>query len=236
MFCRDVLSIKYDEQKSSDLDLWVDIARSCCWWWPYGNYCIVSERPTLVKMEKWSDSRYRLHCDDGPSLTFSDGWEVYSLHGVRVTEELVMTPTSELNPKVLLQEKNAEVRREIVRKVGIERLCQQLNAETMDTFRIPEDKWKGQFNTNEPHYQLLMLQIGEDSRPYLKMFNPSTGTWHIEGVPRDCKTVRESIMFRNGLRPEQIDEENGAEYEQQGDILFFPVGAKKFKLFPNTLT
>src|SRR5208283_4333373 len=42
LFCRDVIGMKYESQESGDLDLWRDIARSACWWWPYKNFCVIS--------------------------------------------------------------------------------------------------------------------------------------------------------------------------------------------------
>ncbi len=44
------------------------------------------------------------------------------------------------------------------------------------------------------------------------------------------------LNFRNGLRPDQIDPVNGADFYQQGDVLLFPRGAKTFKPRPSILT
>ena len=37
---------------------------------------------------------------------------------------------------------------------------------------------------------------------YLKMRNPSTGEYHIEGVHPNCQTVREALAWRNGTEVE----------------------------------
>jgi len=34
-------------------------------------------------------------------------------------------------------------------------------------------------------------------RPYLKMLNPSIGTYHIEGVPQEINTVEKALNWRN---------------------------------------
>ena len=95
-----------------------------------------------------------------------------------------MTKPEDIDPKIILKENNAEVRREIVRKIGIERLCQKLNAKVLDK--------QGDV------YELLNLDLGENLiRPYLKMRNPSIGTFHVEGVSPDCKTVQEALNWRN---------------------------------------
>jgi len=103
---------------------------------------------------------------------------------VRVSREIAETPAKELDPKLILKEKNAEVRREIVRKVGVERVCEKLGAKCID---------------RQDTYELLMLDLGDGrSRPYLKMRNPSIGIYHIEGVHPDCNTVEKALNFRNG--------------------------------------
>ena len=124
-----------------------------------------------------------LHNDKGASVRYADGFSVYSLNGVRVSKELVETPAEQLEPHIVVQEKNAEVRREIVRKIGVERLVQKLGAKTLDK--------KG-------NYELLNIDLGENRiRPYLKMLNPSVGTWHIEGVSPGCRTIEQAINWRN---------------------------------------
>ncbi len=49
-------------------------------------------------------------------------------------------------------------------------------------------------------YDLILLDLGDNrERPYLKMLNPSTETYHIEGVPPVCKTVKSALMWRNKM-------------------------------------
>ena len=89
-----------------------------------------------------------------------------------------------LDGKIILKEKNAEVRREIVRKIGVEKLVRDVGAKVKDA---------------QGNYELLMIDIdGERERPYLKMKNPSIGVYHVEGVSPDCKTVKEALNWRNG--------------------------------------
>jgi len=142
---------------------------------------------------------YQLHCEDGPALVATiqvkgeeEVREWYFLNGVEVTKGIVLTPAEELDPYILIKTANAEVRREIVRKIGIERVCKALDAKVIDR--------KGD-------YELLLLDLGDGRRrPYLKMRNPSLGVYHIEGVHPDCSTVVEALRWRNGseLEPEVL--------------------------------
>ena len=111
--------------------------------------------------------------------------KLYFLNGVLVPENIVMTPAEQLDCHILLKEKNAEVRREIVRKIGVERIRQKLNAKILD-------------KSSDGIYELLNLDLGDGrQRPYLKMRSPSIGVYHIEGVPTEIDTVEQALNWRN---------------------------------------
>jgi hypothetical protein len=153
--------------------------------YPFDDVCIVSQNPTEIRTQKGI-----LHHDSLPAVDYG-GYESYwFLNGVRVSKELVETPWNKIDSKIILTEKNAEVRREIVRKCGIEKICADLGAITID---------------KQGDYELLMLDIGDNrKRPYLKMLNPSIGCYHIEGVHSDCDTVEKALNFRNGTVAEPL--------------------------------
>jgi hypothetical protein len=131
------------------------------------------------------NSRLQPHCDGGAAIEWRDGWKLFYLNGVLVPEEVAVTPAESLDPAVILREGNVEVRKEIVRKIGVERILQKLGGRIIDT-------WNG--------YELIVLDIPDMSiRPaYLKMRNPSIGTYHVEGVPPRIKTCREALSWRVG--------------------------------------
>ena len=173
-----ILKLKYDEH----LKLVVEIADNCYNWITVKNACIMIENPLRVKC----NAEGRLHSDGNMAIEFNDGFGLWRLNGVRVPKEIVTTPREKLSSKVMLAEKNAEVRREIVRKLGIEKICKDLKARCID-------RWE--------NYELLLLNLGDSRRrPYLKMLNPSIGTYHIEGVQPFCKTVKAALAWRNGLK------------------------------------
>lgn len=145
------------------------------------NVAFVCIRPCTVKTNSNDD----LHCENGPAIAWGDGYCEYALNGVWMTEELVMTPSNKLDSKIILREQNAEVRREIVRKIGAEKICKDLGADCIN-------------KSSDGIYELLVLNMGDGRRrPYLKMINPSIGTYHIEGVHPDCKTVEDALNWRN---------------------------------------
>ena len=109
--------VTYSEVDSRALGLWATLARSCGWWWPYENTCVVSERPSLVRTETWDASQgtVRLHCADGPAMLFPDGWPVYAWHGTSVPAGLI---EDGWDMQRILTERNAEVRRCAIEKLG----------------------------------------------------------------------------------------------------------------------
>ena len=166
----------------------------------------------------------RLHNPKGPAVFWPSGEKYFFLSGVKVPEELVMTPAEKLDPKMLFAEKNAEVRREIVRKIGMERIILKCGATTLD---------------KDGDYELLEFDIGDNrKRPYLKMRNPSIATWHIEGVAPGTKTVEEALHFRKPVKMASlpVDDENGENWYQQGDVVVWSHTAKSLKRCPLVLT
>lgn len=126
-----------------------------------------------------------LHGDGAPAVEWESGERLHFLNGVLVPVELALKRAYELDARMVLRTRNAEVRREVVRKIGLERVVTELGAVCVD---------------REGDYELLMLDLGDRRRrPFLKMTNPSVpGVIHIEGVHPNCRTVREALAWRNG--------------------------------------
>jgi hypothetical protein len=186
--------------------------------YPLDEVCIISDRPATI-----FKNRNGLHRDGGAALSYPDGWSIWALNGVRVPQEIAESPAEQIDPRLILKESNVEVRREIVRKIGVERMLWKLGSKKLDT---------------DSTYELHEVPIGDNRKACaLKMLNPSVPElWHVEFVPPTVRTVQEALNFRNGLTPEQIDDVNGSDWFQQGDVVLRPLGAKKFKSRPAQLT
>lgn len=88
-----------------------------------------------------------------------------------------------IEPKDMFRTRNADIRREIIRILGIERICFALNAKTIDVMG---------------EYSLILLDLKDGRRrPFLKMHNPSVPElWHVEGVHPIIKTVQDGLNYR----------------------------------------
>src|SRR6185436_10480475 len=74
----------------------------------------------------------RLHRENGPAVEYPDGFALYALNGIRMKEAYVMTASEHLDPSTVLQETNADQRRELIRKIGIERMLSVLQHKSLD--------------------------------------------------------------------------------------------------------
>jgi hypothetical protein len=166
---------------ASKMDGQFEMAREAGWTICFWDWSFVSEKTTEIHR----DENNRLHNPNGPAVLYPDGFSVYALHGIRMKPHYVMTPGPELDPVQVLQEADVDVRRELIRKIGIEMMLTHLPHKVLD---------------ESGNYQLLRIDfpgLAQDTR-YLKMLNPSIGVWHLEGCERTCNTVQQAIDWRAG--------------------------------------
>jgi hypothetical protein len=174
-YCHEVLGV--DNAKLSGNEA------ICCeagWSWVFWKLALVSEKPIAIHR----NARGQLHKDGALALEHSDGWGVYALNGIRMKSDYILTPAEKISPETVLAETNADIRRELIRKVGIERMLAKLPHKRMD---------------KRGNYELLSINLGNgatDAR-YLRMLNPSVGVWHLEGVAPECDTITKSLNWRN---------------------------------------
>jgi hypothetical protein len=95
---------------------WVTLAKSCGWWWPRDELCVISDRPRILRTEPVpdEDDELRLHAADGPAVEYPDGWSVHVWHGTRVPSWVIDEPTVDR----IAVERNVEVRRCAIERLG----------------------------------------------------------------------------------------------------------------------
>jgi len=97
------------------LDGIAKLTQSSGWWWPYENFAILTERPTLLKR----DNRGLLHCEDGMCMQYADGWGIYAWHGILVPEYVITLPEP-ITFELIEAEVNVEVRRVLIERFGLD--------------------------------------------------------------------------------------------------------------------
>lgn len=87
---------------------------------------IVIQRPEVIKMRDG-----HLHCEDGPSIRFRDGFEVYSWNGTRVPRKFIMEKDT-LDPTLAITHENVEQRRALAEIIGWDRVIEMLKPTIID--------------------------------------------------------------------------------------------------------
>lgn len=162
------------------------------------NMCIVSEKPSVVKL----NDKGVIHCDGGPAVQYEGhgSMTIYALNGVTVPEWLAVTPSSQILVERIHEIKNADVKAEFVRKIGVERLLSM--GKKIDSHESYNDKWwtKSEYEL----WDMSSLFPNVDYAPHLKMLNQTTKIWHVEAVSPSCKKIGDAIADRYGRNVEII--------------------------------
>ena len=154
---------------------------------PYKGICFISHKPLSVR---WKNRI--LHNDGGPAVEFSDGYGLWALNGVRVPQIIAETKAEALDPQLALDEKNADVQREIIRKIGPERMLKACNAKTLDDWKDPQTGYK---------YKLMDMSIGENiRRKYLYFEHASIpGVFYAKPLPPEVKKAMHGRAWILGM-------------------------------------
>jgi hypothetical protein len=162
--------------------------KHCGWIFFFEKIAIVCDRPLKLCF----DRENRLHAEAEPALQFADGYSLYSYHGVTLPKKYAALHPHQWQAKWLLEEWNVELRRVLIREIGYARICQELQARQINSWR---------------EYTLLRINIDFATEPIclLKMTCPSTGFIHMLCVPPDLTSAREAIGWVNwGTDPEEF--------------------------------
>ena len=206
------IGVEYSEENNELLNLWKQEGENLHWWFPYENIVLISERPIRLSV----NTTGQLHDESKKAIEYNDGWGFYYLNGIKMEEAHVTTESKKLDPVECLKESNVDVRRELIRKIGVELMLNKLphkilDKKTVKLAAIPEQVLYNVDNTLSGNiipatperiieYELLSIDFPgllTDCR-YLKMLNPSIQTFHIEGVEKTCNTVQDAINWRAG--------------------------------------
>lgn len=187
-YCGEILGCDLDQTKWSALrSLYTDCGPILT----FEKMCFVFERPTKLSF----DEEGRMHGEGEPAIAFDDGYGQYCFQGVRLPPKYGAVHPNLWQANWILQEPNAELRRVLILGIGYSRLCQELHAVELDSWR---------------EYTLLRIEQPIDVEPImlLKMTCPSTGSVHATRVPPHLATARGAIRWMNwDIDPEEFEVE-----------------------------
>ncbi|AUT01144.1 hypothetical protein CLI64_12425 [Nostoc sp. CENA543] len=73
-FCISVLNCVHN---SVEWNVFKNLINYCGWMFPYDNICIISNRPSIIRL----DEQNNIHAEHLPAIQFADGFSVYANHG-----------------------------------------------------------------------------------------------------------------------------------------------------------
>ena len=151
-----LLNITLDEKTQQWYECLNQLLEHCGWFIPFEDVCIVCDRPNKFSL----DSETRLHAEGEAAIQFADGYGLYYYHGVALPEKYGKVHPDRWQARWLLEEKNTELRRILIQAIGYNRICEELQAIQIDSFR---------------EYDLIKIDANADVEPIvlLKMICPS---------------------------------------------------------------
>ena len=186
-YFRDVCGWENDALKKFEIG--ETIVKSCGWTWWHKNVLAISDRPHTIKR----DDEGRLHCENGPSIAYRDGWSLYHWHGVSIPPAWVCgEPPS---AKEALTWANVEQRRAACEILGWVKVLDQLNAKVIDK------------HESEEIGTLLEADIPDSGKERFLRVRCGTGREFCLPVPREMKTALEANAWGYGLDPGDFEVE-----------------------------
>ena len=188
-FFRDVCGLEMPADTVEKMNVNEDLVTSCGGTWWHENILVVSDRPRKISL----DAEGRLHCENGPSVEYRDGWSLYNWHGVSVPEEWVTTkkPTA----KEALTWENIEQRRAACEIIGWANVLKELDAKIIDEDGDPE------IGT------LVECTIPDSGKERFLRVLCGTSREFVIPVPRVMKTALEANSWTWGLSPNEYKPE-----------------------------
>jgi hypothetical protein len=163
-FFRDVC--EWEDPVLEKFEITETLVKSCGWTWWHRNVLAISDRPRAINR----DERGRLHSITGPAMLYPDGWAIHAVHGVRVPAWIIEQP-KEITVEKIDSEQNAEVRRVMLDRFGVERYVRESGAKIID--ECPTDHaiiglrsaklYRKELDGDEPVIMLDMLNSTPES-------------------------------------------------------------------------
>lgn len=174
--------------KLPEVEALCDIAKHCSWFWPFEGFCIVTDRPKLLAIDKYA----RLHNGKGPAVQYRDGLRIYSWEGSSVPAR-VINFSQHMNAHDIETEPNIEVRRFMIDMFGLDKFMLAAGARKIHTDETGSLYMKDILD-DEPIVLVEVINRTPEPDGHFKRY--------FLRVPPNIRTAREAVAWTFGLRPE----------------------------------
>jgi hypothetical protein len=179
-FFRDVCGLD-DPVFLKNLKVNEDLVHSCGWTWWHEDVVVIADRPQTIRR----DDEGRLHCENGPSMEYRDGWGMYHWHGVAIPKDWVTGKKP--SAKEALTWENIEQRRCACEIIGWHNILAELKSKVIDR---DDDAEIG---------TLLEVDLPDSGRERFLQVKCGTGRTFAIPVPPTVKTALEANAWTYGL-------------------------------------
>jgi hypothetical protein len=185
--------IDFGEEKKIFL-AYRELIKNSGWTYLFEKVAIICQRPIVKYIG--DGERLLLHNPDGPAIYFpetdkTENCNVWALNDVVVPSWLVETPAEEMDPKMILKEKNTDVQREAIRKFGYDRMLKACNAKIIELWTCPKTGLE---------YTMRHMEVGEINRRYICYEHASMpGIFYAKCVPPEAENCIQMRGFQTGV-------------------------------------
>ena len=206
-FCGELVEYKTEDKKR--LAAYQKVIKTVFWTIPYPKIAFVSMRPNLISF----DDQDRLHNETGPAIRFRDGYSLYAIHGVRLPFAHIVEAPEKITLAEIREEINAEVRRVMITRMGLDKYFQQSEAKLIDESADPgqlDGAWHSGLDfeaqcaylKGHPDKALRLYELSEDAfGGKVRMLHVRNGTpeggenkWYWINAPQDTDDVLDAVV------------------------------------------
>ena len=163
-------------------------------WMPFWKgVFIVEEKPLYIKRKEG-----RLHCKDGPVMEYADGFKMYALQDIPVTEKMLSLIKNK-NVLQLISIRNVEQQRVVMEEIGMDFILERLNAKRIDRSDYGELYEVDLTQGSTSHWDHQRNSIAK----YVKVIDPSSERVYFNRVPSDKERVIDALAWRFNCTPEE---------------------------------
>jgi hypothetical protein len=169
--------------------LWLDVFRACNGILLLNGLAFLCAKPLSFHL----DELLHLHSENGPALSYSDGFEQYAWHGAFVTRDIIEHPES-ITVSQIESEQNIEIRRVLLERFGEAKFLEE----------------SGMTPLHEDEFGILYKRdfVGDEPLTVVKVTNAtpepdgSIKNYYLR-VPPDMQTAQQAVAWTFGFDDQQ---------------------------------
>ena len=126
-YYEEVLGIKYDDKAQRGLNIMQSICESSGFHYLFDEFAVICDRPNIISLNDANE----IHSEDGPSISYRDGFAIYAIDG-HVVPDYVITNPEKITVDIIKKESNSETKRIMMEIFGVSEYLMDTQAKVLD--------------------------------------------------------------------------------------------------------